>query len=160
MTNFRVRSAFAVAAVCLSALAASGETKFETQFQDLLNSAQIGAAQALARDRLAASPGDAQAQFALGAAQFLGAVEGLGQALYDYGLTAKAPNDLGIPEITDLPFLRLPVGVNPDLKKRFTALAFRQILADFDDQLLEAEATLSLVPKGPVSLPLTVQGIL
>ncbi len=159
MTNFRVRSAFAVAAVCLSALAASGETKFETQFQDLLNSAQIGAAQALARDRLAASPGDAQAQFALGAAQFLGAVEGLGQALYDYGLTAKAPNDLGIPEITDLPFLRLPVGVNPDLKKRFTALAFRQILADFDDQLLEAEATLSLVPKGPVSLPLTVQGI-
>lgn len=157
MANICLRFASAVAAVCLSALAASGDSNFDVQFQDLLNSAQIGVAETLARDRLAQDPGDAQAQFALGTAQFLGAVEGLGQELYDYGLTAAVTPDYVV-AITDLPFLRLPVGVNPE-PKPFTALAFRQILADFDDRLLVAEATLALVPKGTVSLPLRVQGI-
>jgi hypothetical protein len=158
MARIPMRLALAGLMASLFTTASFGDSAFESQFQTLLDSAQIDAAQALAQDRLTASPGDAQAQFALGTAQFLGAVEGLGQALYDYGLTtARTPDYYA--EITDLPFLRLPVGVNLDLKKRFTALAFRQILDDFDDQLLEAEATLALVPKGAVSLPLTVQGI-
>lgn len=157
MVNICLRLATFLAAVCLSAFAAQGEPDFIAQFRGLLNTAQIGAAQTLAREKLAQDPGDAQAQFALGAAQFLGAVEGLGQGLYDYGLSdARTRCCSGI---TDLPFLRLPVGVNPDLKKRFTPAAFRQILTDFDNRLIEAEKTLAAVPKGPVSLTLRVQRI-
>lgn len=148
-------------AVCLSTVSAMAEPDFEARFQGFLNAAQIGAAESLARDRLAQSPGDAQAQFALGTAQFLGAVEGLGQGLYDHGLArddSSLSDSFGIPGMTDLPFLRLPVGQNP-APLPFTAAAFRQIPTEFDRQLLEADATLAAVPKGAVSLLLSVQGI-
>jgi hypothetical protein len=103
-------------------------------------------------------PGDAQARFALGTAQFLGAVEGLGQGLYDHGLEARIDVNRWDPSVTDLPFLRLPVGHNP-VPTPFSATAFRAILTDFNTRLLETDATLAKIPKVAVSLPLTVQPI-
>lgn len=157
MANRR-KTAFLQGAVvgCLAAAPAWAEADFATQFQTLLASARTGDAAALATERLAAAPGDAQAQFALGAAQFLGAIEGLGQAMYRHGLT-QSFNDggFGIPGVTDLPFLRLPVPANP-APEPFSAPVFRQILGDFDAGLASAEATLAAVPKGEVELPLNV----
>lgn len=156
-----VMRVWALCAALVWAGVAAADDGFVAQYQALLDGAQVGAAEALARDRLAADPGDAQARFALGAAQFLGAIEGLGQGLYDHGLTNDSlalSSSIGIPGVTNLPFLRLPVGQNT-APIPFTAAAFRQIMSEFGRQLLEAEATLSAVPKGAVSLPLSVQGI-
>ena len=62
-------------------------------------------------------------------------------------------------DITNLPFLRLPVPVpvpvpeNP-APQPFTATILRQILTDFDIRLGTAEATLAQVPEGPFEPPL------
>lgn len=145
---------FAVVAVATLGVAAHADTSFETAFADLLDKAQLDQAADLASAQLAARPGDRQAAFALGAAQFLSAVEGLGQGFYQHGLTQQ-PNvsHYGLPAITDLPFLRLPVPENP-APLPFTAAVLRQILTDFDTRLGAAEATLAQVPEGPVELPL------
>lgn len=149
----------ASAALALLAAPASAENDFATEFQHLLAGAHIGDAEALATQRLAAQPGDAQAQFALGAAQFLGAIEGLGQGFYRHGLTrSEGMTGLGIPGVTDLPFLRLPVPENP-APEPFSSVVFRQMLTDFDDGLLKAEASLADVPAGAVELPLEVMQI-
>ena len=147
------------ALTCLNPLPAAADADFVAQYQSRLAAADLHGAEALASTRLTRDPGDAQARFALGAAQFLGAVEGLGQGLYDHGLEPRYNyGTFGIPTITSLPFLRLPVGKNP-APQPFTPQVFRQILTEFDRQLLEADATLALVPKGNVSLPLRVQDI-
>ena len=113
----------------------------------------------MAAARLSDHPDDAQAQFALGTAQFLHAVEGLGQGLYQHGLTQNFyRNGIDISSVTDLPFLRLPVPVNP-APKPFTPEAFRQILTEFEARLAFAETTLADVPEGPVQLPLDLTRI-
>lgn len=153
-TSAQIISALILA--CLSGQPVAAQTSFPEQFQDLLAAARIDAAEELARNRLAASPGDAAAQFALGTAQFLGAVEGLGLALYQHGLTPLfGANRFGIPGVTDLPFLRIPVAENP-APQPFSAAAFREMLTGFGAQLAEAEASLAAVPVGPVALPLDV----
>jgi hypothetical protein len=159
MRNTR-RLAFLALSACLAASAgpSRADDAFVAAFQDRLASADMEGAADLASERLVEFPGDAQAQFALGAAQFLGAVEGLGQGLYDHGLVNNFEDLFGIPGVTNLPFLRLPVGRNPT-PEPFSAADFRVILAEFDHRLLQAEVTLSKVPPGAVLLPLAVQAI-
>lgn len=121
---------------------------FEDAFTDLLYQGELAQAQDLALSRIAADPGDPQAQFALGAAQFLGAVEGLGQGLYRLGLQS-APAEESL--LAELPFLRLPLPLNPD-PAPFSAGALRAVLEDFETDLATSEATLAAVPDGPVAL--------
>lgn len=153
-----LRSIMLVGLLAIAPHAGLAEAVFAEEFQSRLAHADLEGAESLARSRLTDSPADSQAQFALGTAQFLGAVEGLGQGLYRHGLTNQYDNLYGIPSVTSLPFLRLPVGDNPD-PEPFTAATFRQILIEFDRRLMLADATLAAVPGGPVSLPLAVQDI-
>ncbi len=150
-----------VMTLCLCAAPALSDPAFVDQFQSQLAAANLDGAKALARTAMEQGPGDSQARFALGTVQFLEAVEGLGQGLYDHGLQPRFDvegDPFGIPSITSLPFLRMPVTVNPS-PQPFTAAVFRQILTDFGAWLQEADATLAAMPDGPVSLPLQVQQI-
>jgi hypothetical protein len=157
MRRFTFKAAL-FALTSLAAPAAQADEAFVQAFQSHLAAAQLDAAETLARDRVSADPADAQAHFALGTAQFLQAVEGLGQGLYDHGLTQYQQLPAYVPGINDLPFLRMPVATNPH-PAPFSAEVMRQILVDFDAALLRAEATLAKVPKGPVGLPLDVRRI-
>ncbi|WP_125461758.1 MULTISPECIES: hypothetical protein [Rhodomicrobium] len=130
---------------------ASSQSFVET-VQTALYAGKIDDAAAAARARLGASPGDAQAQFALGAAQFLGAVEKLGQDLYRYGLHSNYTDRTGV---SPLPFLRLPVPNNPH-PEPVSYDALRGVLQGFAARLGEAEATLAAVPDQPVDLPLNI----
>ncbi len=148
----------AVSLTTLFAGAAHADEDFAAAFQAHLAAADISGAEALAQSRLSSDPADAQAGFALGAAQFLGAIEGLGQDLYRHGLWQPPHSgalDIGI---TSLPFLRFPVPHNPD-PAPFTAEVFRQMLADLDSGLARSAETLAAVPSVPVSLPMDVYAI-
>ena len=141
----------AVAALLMLAgagAAVAQEPPWPEAFAQRLYEGRTEAAAALARDRLAQGPGDAQALYALGAAQFLQAVERLGQGLHRYGLDTRAEG----PRAFDLPFLRLPVPPNP-APEPVSYAALRELLAQFVDDLSRAEATLAAVPPGPVALP-------
>jgi hypothetical protein len=94
-------------------------------------------AQEVMRTRLTANPRDADAHLALAAAQLFVAVERLGQSLHRHGLEA--------PRGASLPFLRLPVPVNPD-PEPLTYPRMRAIVATFLDDLAQVEATLAAMP--------------
>jgi len=144
---------------CLFQTVVPARADFASDFENALARGSVSDAIALAEAHMASDPSDRQAVFALGAAHFLGAVEGLGQGLYEHGLTnGQYDPQYGIPSITDLPFLRLPVPVNP-APEPFTPEVFRQILTEFEARLAFAEATLAQVPEGPVQLPLDVTRI-
>lgn len=156
-----LRSALLSLAIVLSPLcpqAALADDAFVAAFQDRLAAADLQGAATLAQARISADSTDRQAWFALGAAQFLQAVEGLGQDLYDHGLVHPVVVSGFGPTISDLPFLRFPVPENP-APTPLTPQALRDIVSRFNSQLLTAEATLAQVPKGALSLPLDVQRI-
>ncbi|MCF1707760.1 hypothetical protein L0V05_02910 [Tabrizicola sp. J26] len=136
--------------LCLALQTPAAAQTFAEDFDRLLKSGRIDAAEQAAADRLDTVPGDAQAQFALGAAQFLGAVEGLGRGLYRLGLIAEPADDS---LIAQLPILRLPVPPNSH-PQPMTPEALRAILLDFGSELARAEKTLAAVPPGPVELPI------
>jgi hypothetical protein len=93
---------------------------------------------------LTESPGDDQTRFALGILQFVGSVEHLAQALYQYGAGTHEALNL-------IPFVRLPVPANPSPDKiRYADV--RRMLQNLIDDLAEAEKTLQ--PCGDKSLKL------
>ncbi len=98
-------------------------------------------------EQLTERPDDAQAQFGLGAVQFLRGVERLMQSLHRYGLRTELGG------IAQLPILRLPVPPNPH-PQTISYSAARQMIQTWLDDLARAEATLALVPDGEVKLPL------
>lgn len=134
-----------VPAVLLAATPARAD--FAEDFGALLTEARTGEAVSLAEARLAAAPGDGQALYALGAAQFLGAIEGLGQGLYRLGIDNSADSILA----ETLPMLRVPVPRNP-APEPASYKALRGVLVALVEDLAEAEATLALVPPDPVKL--------
>ena len=79
--------------------------------QAYLYTGQTEEASAAAAARLLTAPDDEQARFALGAVQFLQAVENLGQAFHRYGLASGDSSTFG--GMIDLPFVRVPVPPNP-----------------------------------------------
>ena len=146
-----------LATTCLGLLpvAGLGQT-FEADFEQLLTTGKLNAAIDLAAARVKAAPEDAQARFSEGIAQFLFAVEGLGQGLHRYGLHNSYDNDML--DLIDLPFLRLPVPENPT-PEDVTYDSLRQVLAQFHDRLAIAEATLAQVPDQQIDLPLHLMEI-
>ena len=95
--------------------------------------------------RLLDEPSDQQARFGLGVLRFIRAVERLAQAEYRHGVRNRAAN-------MNVPFLRIPLPVNPEPEKLSYAQA-RRVLQTFLDDLAQAEKTLSEV-RGEVKLPL------
>jgi hypothetical protein len=109
-------------------------------------------ATAVAQRWLDAAPSDDQARFALGAAQFLRAVERLGQSLHRYGLQTEYSDQVGL---LALPILRLPIPENPH-PEPINYGAFRSALADFVADLKTADGTLAKVGDGDINLPLDI----
>lgn len=98
------------------------------------------------KQRLKAAPTDAEAQFALGIFSTLEAVENLSQNLYRYGLRPQSPR---------VPFVRLPVPINPN-PEPLTYLKWRAVMQQFIDDLAVADAELSKVDDPNVKLKLPV----
>jgi hypothetical protein len=94
-----------------------------------------------------ASQGGSDARFALGAAEFMRAVERLGQAFYRHGLES--------PRSALIPILRLPVPTNPS-PEPLSYDRFRSVLAQFADDLRRADATLAQVGGEDVKLTIDV----
>jgi hypothetical protein len=103
------------------------------------------------KERLVQVPSDDHARISLGVAQFIVAVEHLGQGFYEFGL--RDPNQS---LASMLPFLRLPVPFNDD-PRLLTYEDSRSILQRFIDDLAVAERSLSEVkdPDVKLRLPLT-----
>lgn len=146
-----------LATSCLGLLPATGFGQtFATDFEQLLTTGKLTAAIDLAAARVKAAPEDAQARFSEGIAEFLFAVEGLGQGLHRYGLRNSFDNDML--DFIQIPFLRLPVPENPT-PEDVTYDGLRQVLAQFHDRLAIAEATLAQVPDQQIDLPLHLMEI-
>jgi hypothetical protein len=79
---------------------------------------------------------DPEANFALGAAKFLRAIEELGQSFHRHGL--QAPAAFGAP------LFRMPVPENPNSEK-LTYAELRRILQTFVDRMADVDATLAKV---------------
>jgi hypothetical protein len=127
--------------------AAAQGTVIET-LQTHLYAGRTAEAAAALEQRLAAQPDDDQARYALGAVQFVQAVEGVAQFSYRHGMRSSV-------QIFMLPFFRLPVEENPS-PQPLTYELTRHMLQTFVDDLARAEATLAGVDDPAVKLPLNI----
>jgi hypothetical protein len=130
---------------------AQAASQFIETVQSHLYAGETTAAAEAAEAALAAGPADDEARFALGAVEFLQAIEHLGQAFHRYGLN----NGESVGGLTGLPFFRLPVPPNPNPEK-IDYDALRGVLAALVDDLGKAEATLSGVKSTTLDLPLDI----
>jgi hypothetical protein len=97
---------------------------------------------------LEAGPDDAQAQFGLGAIQFLRAFEKLGGGLYKYGLRTK--------RFPGMPTEWQKLLPENDKAEKIDHKAFRKMVQDFVDKMDEATKTLARVKDDKVKMPLEV----
>lgn len=138
-------------ALAFATVSGPARADFVSEYRTYLGKGQTEAAAAHAEARRSEMPDDAQAQFALGTAQFLLAVEHLGQGLHRYGLRSEYDASFG--GLSGLPFLRLPVPPNPE-PEQVTYEGLRAVLYRFVEDLSVAEATLAGIPDVAVDLPL------
>lgn len=141
----------------LSTATVFAQSTFTRDFEGLLYTGKTTEASNLAAGMLD-SPGiEQQARFALGTAQFLLAIEHLGQGLFRYGL--KSGYDTSFTGgLIDLPFLRLPVPQNPN-PEQVSYLALREVLERFVADLAVAEETLAGVTGDSFEFPLDLARI-
>lgn len=119
--------------------------------QTHLYAGESAAAAAAAKARLGANAEDDEARFALGAVQFLQAIENLGRAFYRYGLN----NGERAAGLAGLPFLRLPVPPNPD-PEPIDYQKLRGVLSALVDDLGKAEATLAGIDSLTLDMPINI----
>ncbi len=154
MTRRRILNLVAMGlALAMISSSAFASTDVVEKVQAHLYAGQTGKATSVAEMRLAEAPDDDQARFALGAVQFLQAVEHLGQGLHRYGLSSD-DYDPGF-GLMALPILRIPVPQNPS-PDELTYDGFRGVLQTFVSDLQTAEATLGKIKNQPVDLPLNI----
>jgi hypothetical protein len=152
-----MRLAWAGVAVVAAALggSASAQEDFAARFEALLVEGRIAAAADAAQAQLLVDPDDPEAGFALGLAQALSAVEGLGRGLHRHGLASTYGNPAAQAFGSGVPFLRLPVPENPS-PEPVTYDGLRAVLGQFQSDLARAEGTLAAVAAAPFELPLRV----
>jgi hypothetical protein len=92
--------------------------------------------------KLKQTPKDDELRFGLGLLQITHGVERLGQSFYRYGL--RTSNSW-------TPFVRLPIPLNPN-PSPINARKFRAILDEFQNDLVQAEATLAGITDDAVKL--------
>ena len=117
-----------------------------------LYAGKTAAAATAAEAELAAHADNDEARFALGAVQFLQAIEHLGQSFHRYGLMSDASSMTGL---AGLPLFRLPIPPNPNPEK-IDYNALRGVLANFVGDLTKAEKTLAAIDSTTLDLPLNV----
>jgi hypothetical protein len=139
--------------VCLlaggTASIASADTGTVQLVGDRLRAGQLKELHSDLSSRLALTPADDQARFALGATEFLLAVEHLSQSMYRYGL--EPPQGLA----RALPFFRIPVPHNSKPEQ----LSYDKMRNVFSTMLVEfsaADATLAKIGTGDVKLPIAI----
>ena len=140
--------------ICMQTPVAA-EEGFAEGFKAALSKGPPAAAASLAEGQLALNPDDRTARFALGTAQFLSAVEALGQDLYRHGFNT---DQFAYSLTMFTGRLSVPIPPNP-APEPVTFAALQRVLSDFADRLVQAEATLAAVPPGPVTLPLDLAAI-
>ncbi len=135
--------------------AAWAQDDFPARFEALLVEGRIDAAEEVAQAQLQVDPKDPAAGFALGLAQALSAVEGLGRGLHRHGLASTYGNPAAQAFGSGVPFLRLPIPENPT-PEPVTYDDLRAVLGQFVTDLARAEATLASVPAATLDLQLRV----
>ena len=143
------RTVAAAALALFLSTAAWAETPTPQLMGDRLRAGELKLLEQDLGARLATSPQDDQARFALGTTLFLRTVERLSQNMYRYGL--RAPREVQ----RELPFFRFPLPVNPaperlDYEKMRDV--FKEALAGFT----AADAALARMGKSEVKLPISV----
>jgi hypothetical protein len=117
-----------------------------------LYAGETAAAAAAAETEIATHPDNGEARFALGAVQFLQAIEHLGQSFHRYGLMSEPSSMSGL---AGLPLFRLPIPLNPNPEK-IDYEALRGVLGSFVDDLSKAEKTLAAIESTTIDLPINV----
>ncbi len=139
--------------VCLlvggTAPIASAETGTAQLMGDRLRAGQLKELRTDLSARLAQAPADDQVRFALGATEFLLAVEHLSQSMYRYGL--EPPPGLA----RELPFFRIPVPHNPK-PEQFSYKKMRDVFKLVQSEFSAADATLAGIGTGDVKLPIAI----
>lgn len=152
MRIWRVAGVVAGLALAGAASRAHAASELVEAVQIHLYAGESAAAAAVAEERLAANPDDDEARFALGAVQFLQAIENLGQSFHRYGLSSGESSVAGL---AGLPFFRLPVPPNPNPEK-IDYDALRGVLGAVVDDLAKAEQTLAMIDSSSVDLPINI----
>ncbi|MEL6104475.1 MAG: hypothetical protein AAFU85_00500 [Planctomycetota bacterium] len=112
--------------------------------QRAIEEAQYTEAESALLLELDKDPKNDEIRFGLGVVQFLGAVEGLGQALYEYGAISNKSRQ---------PFLRLSVPKNEN-PAELSYQEFGRVLDEFATGLRRSEATLADITDDEVKLQL------
>ncbi len=147
-----IKSAVAALSFCaVSALSpglAFAQNDLSNQFNEIIEAARYEQGIATFTQKAQQNPDNSQAKLALGALQFLSALQGLQQDLYRYGAGNTSPNR-SLRSI--LPVFRAPVAPNPT-PEPVSYEKTRLILEKFIKQLKAAEATLADVSQPSVKL--------
>jgi hypothetical protein len=138
---------------CVGVLTPFARAQEPPLVEKYLHAGQLEAGEKALIGELAANPKNDRLRFGLGTLQFLHAVEGLGQSFYKYGLRSDRLENSTMLTWFNLPFVRMPVPVNPD-PEEFSYDDARQILRDFQKRLERAEATLAEIKDEQVKLRL------
>lgn len=133
----------AVALVQAPTASAQSSSRVGSLIEEHLYAGRLDAGEKALRALVAAEPGNADAQFALGGVMLARAVERFGQSMYRHGLQA--------PRNAFLPLFSLPLTYNPR-PEPLTYEGFRAILAKLVDDLDAAERELARVGDAPVKL--------
>jgi hypothetical protein len=145
----------AVVTMALAAWMETGPARAASELvetvQARLYAGETSAAAAAAEARLATNPEDDEARFALGAVEFLQAVENLGRSFHRYGLV----NGDRSAALTGLPFFRLPIPTNPNPEK-IDYEKLRGVLIALVGDLAKAEATLAGIHGEAIDLPINL----
>lgn len=149
MSTFRHLALIAVMAFGIPAVARAQDSSAEIASRHLTGGTLAAGDEAL-EARLAADPSDRDAHLGLGLIRFARAVETLGQSFYRHGL--RTPRNLPIP------FLRMPLPVNPDPQPISYEQA-RAIYVRFLADLAAVETHLARQPAGDAKVRVDIAAI-
>ncbi|QUS54475.1 hypothetical protein [Pseudovibrio brasiliensis] len=136
------------AATALLPTQALSKTDYTIDFNEIIEAADYQTGIATFSKNTAQNPENNQAKLALGALQFLNALQGLQQDLYRYGAGNTSPNRS---LRAFLPIFRVPVAPNPT-PEPVSYQKTREMLEGFVAQLKEANDTLTGISDQPVKL--------
>jgi hypothetical protein len=147
-------------ALLLASSLATGAAVADTydDFRTSLYEGRVADAIKVAEAAVTADPNDGKARFALGLAQSLDAIEGLGHGLYQFGLRSEFEPSTMTMGLYDAPFLRLPIPENP-APSQVTYEGLRDLLKDLTDGLATAQSTLAKVGPAEFELSLDLQRV-
>jgi len=147
LTTFRTASLISIFVVSFIAVPHVALSSESPAVEKYLIAGQLAEGAAAMQKALTAQPNDNESRFSLGIIQFLQAVEKLGQDQFRFGLLGNRRQAI--------PFMRLPIGENPD-PEQISYEKARGLVQKFLDGLKVAEATLAETKPADVKLTLRI----